>query len=134
MAPMAGKCGYGCGLGVLMDGSSVTDQEIVAIVDKAADSFNGNLDDLESAIGMLMIGRHHDWRVLLLIHSPGTIRKYTKILGIKHLRDVLPEVGVLAHRSKAWRLVEGTENFWKVVRGQISGIRSTKTEPPASQG
>jgi hypothetical protein len=47
---------------------------------------------------------------------------------------VLPEVGVLAHRSTAWRLVEGTENFWKVVRGQISGIRSTRTEPPAGEG
>jgi len=106
----------------------VTDQEILALVDRAADNFNGNLDELESAIGLLMIGRHYGWRVLLLIHSPGTIRKYCKILGIKHLREALPEVGVLAHRSTAWRMVDGTQNFWKVVRGQIAGIRSTKTE------
>lgn len=106
----------------------MTDQELLATIDRAVDNFNGNLDDLESAIGMLMIGRHYGWRVLLLIHSPGTIRKYTKLLGINHLRDVLPEVGVLAHRSTAWRLVDGTQNFWKAVRGQISGIRSTKAD------
>lgn len=102
--------------------------EILSVIDRAVDGFNGNLDDLESAIGMLMVGRQYGWRVVLLIHSPGTIRKYLKILGLKNLRELLPEVGVLAHRSTAWRLVEGTENFWKVVRGQISGIRSTRTE------
>ncbi len=109
-------------------GTPVNDQEILGIIDRAVDHFNGNLDDLESAIGMLMVGRHYGWRVVLLIHSPGTVRKYLKILGLKNLRETLPEVGVLAHRSNAWRLVEGTENFWKVVRGQISGIRSTRAE------
>ncbi|MGC4059936.1 MAG: hypothetical protein QM749_03405 [Aquabacterium sp.] len=109
----------------------MTDQEILAIVDRAVDRFNGNLDELESAIGMLMIGRHYGWRVMLLIHSPNTIRKYLRILGLKHLREALPEVGVLAHRSTAWRLVDGTQNFWKVVRGQISGIRSTKADRQA---
>lgn len=104
----------------------MNDKDLLAIVDRAVDEFNGDLDALESAIGMLMLGRHYGWRVLLLIHSPSTIRKYLKILSLKSLRDVLPEVGVLAHRSNAWRLVDGTENFWKVVRGQISGVRSTK--------
>lgn len=106
----------------------MTDQEILAIIDRAVDQFDGNLDELESAVGMLMLGRHYGWRVMLLIHSPNTIRKYLKILGIKNLRDVLPEVGVLAHRSTAWRLVDGTKNFWKVVRGQLSGIRSARVD------
>lgn len=104
----------------------MTDQEILSVIDRAIDGFDGNLDELESAAGMLLLGRHYGWRVILLIHSPSTIRKYLKILGVKSLRDVLPEVGVLAHRSNAWRLVEGTSNFWKVVRGQIGGIRSTR--------
>ncbi len=103
-------------------------QDLLSVIDRAVDNFHGNLDDLERAIGMLMVGRQYGWRVVFLIHSQSTVRKYLKILGLKHLRDVLPEVGVLAHRSTAWRLVEGTENFWKVVRGQISGIRSTRTE------
>ncbi|ARU03589.1 hypothetical protein CCO03_01815 [Comamonas serinivorans] len=105
----------------------MTDQEIFGLIDRAVDDFDGKLDELESAIGMLIVGRQYGWRVMMLIHSPNTIRKYCKLLGIKHLREVLPEVGVLAHRSNAWRLVEGTQDFWKAVRGQISGIRSTRT-------
>lgn len=69
---------------------AVNDQEILSIVDRAVDEFNGDLDDLESAIGMLLLGRHYGWRVVLLIHSPTTVRKYLKILGLKNLRDVLP--------------------------------------------
>ena len=106
----------------------MTDQEILALIDKAVDQFDGNLDELESAVGMLMLGRHYGWRVILLIHSPNTIREYLEILGLKNLREVLPEVGVLAHRSTAWRLVDGTKNFWKVVRGQLSGIRSPRVD------
>ena len=108
----------------------MNDSEILSLIDRAVDNFHGNLDELESAIGMVMMGRHYGWRVVILMHSPGTIRKYCKILDIKHLREVLPEVGVLAHRSNAWRLVEGTENFWKAVRGQISGVRSTRADKP----
>ena len=108
----------------------MTDQQIVAVVDKAIDEFRGELNDLESAVGMLMIGRHYGWRVILLIHSPVTVRKYSRILGLKNLRDALPEVGVLAHRSNAWRLLDDGKNFWKVVRGQIGGVRSTKAETP----
>jgi hypothetical protein len=109
---------------------AMTDEQIMSLVDQAVDGFQGELNDLESAIGMLMIGRHYGWRVLLLIHSPATVRKYTKVLGLKNLRDALPEVGVLAHRSNAWRLLDDSKNFWKVVRGQIAGIRSSKSETP----
>lgn len=106
----------------------LSDQEIVSVIDRAVDQFKGNLDELESAIGMLMLGRHYGWRVMMLIHSPSTIRKYVRALGLKNLRDVLPEVGVLAHRSNAWRLVDGTKNFWKVVRGQMGGVRNSKVD------
>jgi hypothetical protein len=103
----------------------MNDKDLLSIIDRAVDEFN---DELESAIGMLILGRHYGWRVMLLIHSPTTVRKYLKTLGLKSLRDVLPEVGVLAHRSNAWRLVDGTKNFWKVVRGQISGVRTARVD------
>ncbi|ATE61435.1 hypothetical protein CCZ27_17070 [Thauera sinica] len=106
----------------------MNDQEILEVVDRAINDFTGNLNDLGSAIGMLMLGRRYGWRVVLLIHSPSTVRKYVKILGLRNLRDALPEVGELAHRSNAWKLIDGTANFWKVVRGQISGVRSAIVE------
>lgn len=106
----------------------MNDKDILAIVDRAADGYQGDLDELESAIGMLMLGRHYGWRVMMLIHTQATIRKYLRILGLQNLRDVLPEVGVLAHRSRAWRLVNGTTKFWDVVRGQVSGIRTARVD------
>ncbi len=106
------------------------DRDLVALIDDAIHRFHGNLNDLGSAIGMLMLARRYGWKVMLLTHSPGTIRKYLKILGMKNLKDIAPEIGELSQRSNAWRLVEGTSNFWKVVRGQISGVRSAITAPP----
>lgn len=110
--------------------SSPDPRNVAEVVDRAIDGFDGNLNDLASAIGMLVVGQRYGWRVMLLIHSQATVRKYLQILGLKHLRDALPEVGDLASRSSAWRLVEGTSNFWKVVRGQIPGIRSGKVGVP----
>ncbi len=108
-----------------------SEQEVFCLIDRAVDGFHGRLDDLESAVGMLVIGRHYGWRVLLLMHSPATIRNYFRILGIRHLRTVLPEVGVLARRSSAWRMVDGTRDFWHAVRGEISGVRSFRVEREA---
>ncbi|MBV6303519.1 hypothetical protein KVP10_01405 [Candidimonas humi] len=106
----------------------MSDEELLRLVDRVVDQYDGNLDELESAVGMLMLGRYYGWRVLLLVHSPNTVRKYQKILGLKSLKEVLPEVGRLAHRSDAWRLVEGTRNFWKAVRGQLGGVRSPRVD------
>ncbi|MFT4174439.1 MAG: hypothetical protein QM639_17880 [Rhodocyclaceae bacterium] len=105
--------------------AALNDQEILDRIDHAIDGYAGNLNDLGSAIGMLVLGRRYGWRVVLLIHSPSTVRKYVRVLGLRSLRDVLPELGELAPRSQAWRKIDGTTNFWRVVRGQISGVRST---------
>lgn len=107
---------------------ALTDQDIQALFDQAVDQFSGDLNELESAIGMIVLGRYFGWLVVLLIHSPATVRKYLKMLRVDSLRDVLPEVGPLAHRSNAWRLLDSKKNFWKVVRGQIAGVRSTRVE------
>lgn len=106
----------------------MNDKAVIALIDAAVNDFDGNLNDLGSAIGMLVLSRRYGWKVMLLIHSPSTVRKYLKILGLKSLRDVSPEVGELADRSNAWRLVSGTSNFWKVVRGQIGGVRSALSQ------
>lgn len=103
----------------------MNEKDLLAIVDRAVDEFNGDLDELESAIGMLVFGRHYGWRVMLLIHSPNTIRNLLKILGIKACATYCPK-WACSPTLNAWRLVDGTQNFWKVVRGQISGVRSAR--------
>ncbi len=111
---------------------SPTPDEVDRVITAAVEGFKGNLNDLSSAVGMLVIGQRYGWRVILLIHSQATIRKYLRILGLKSIRDAMPEVGDLSGRSNAWRLVEGTSNFWKAVRGQLPGIRSGNVDGDAT--
>lgn len=104
----------------------MTKQELFALVDKVAETRNGQLDEIESAIGMLIVGRHFGWKVLYLIHSRKTIKKYEEILGIEDIRHVLPELGPQAHRSRAWAVAEKLSNFWKVVKGEVPGVKTTE--------
>jgi hypothetical protein len=79
--------------------------------------FEGQLDDLESALGMLRMGHHFGWKVLYIIHSKATIRKYERILDIK-IRDVFPETGPSSYRSLGYQIVQKVSNFWKFVSGE----------------
>ena len=106
---------------------SMTDDEFNKIISDAVDNFKGDLNQLEAAIGMLAVGRRFGWRVMYLIHTRKTIAKLEKILLVK-IRDVLDETSDRTERSKAWKLLQGVNNFWKAAKGEIPGIRSSKTE------
>lgn len=103
----------------------MSDKQLVELIDKATKNFSGSLDTLESAIGYLMIGRKFGWKVMFLIHSQTTVKKYEKILGINS-KEFFPEEGPLAHKSVAFLAVQKVTNYWKAVKGEIPGIRSTK--------
>jgi len=85
-------------------------------LDFAIKDFEGNLDDLESALGMYLLGRHFGWRPLLIIHNKRTIRKYEAILKI-NIREEFDEEGPDAERSVGYRVAKTLSNFWKVVSG-----------------
>lgn len=80
--------------------------------------YEGDLTQLEAALGMLRLGHHLGWRVLYIIHSKKTIRSYEEILGIK-IREVFPETGPSSYRSFGLNLAMRYSNFWKVVGGDI---------------
>lgn len=101
--------------------AKLSDEEKVAAFDKAADAvarFSGSMEELEKAIGMMMVGYHFGWKVLLLVHSKRTIRKYEKILGIE-IKELFPAEGESAKRSKGLGLAKQIGNFWQVVSGDI---------------
>lgn len=85
---------------------------------KAVAQFSGSLEELEKAIGMLMLGYHFGWKVLLLVHSKRTIRKYEKILGIQ-IKEFFEPEGPSAQRSMGLDLAKKIGNFWQVVSGDI---------------
>ena len=92
--------------------------ELVREIEELTGKFRGQFDELESAIGMLMLGRLFGWKVLVLIHNKRTIRKYEDILGI-NIREKFDEEGPLAHRSLGLKITKSLGNFWKAVSGEL---------------
>lgn len=86
-------------------------------LDKVVKDFTGQFDELESAVGMYLLGRHVGWKVLYLLHSKRTIAKYEAILGV-NVREEFPEEGPGAARSVAYLAAQKFSNFWKVVSGE----------------
>lgn len=91
--------------------------ERYALMDQAIRKNGFQIDELESALGMYMIGFHFGWKVLYLIHSKRTIKKYEGILGIK-ISETFPEFGPDADRTNAYKLIQSVSSFWKMVSGE----------------
>jgi len=100
-------------------------KELIDLFDRATLDFKGDLHHLETAIGALLVGRQLGWKPLLLIHDKRTIKRFEKDLGIKSIRDYMPEIGKHADKSLAWNLVQKVSSFWKAVKGEITGIRTS---------
>jgi len=88
-------------------------------------NFQGPLDELEKAIGILRVGHQFGWKVLVLGHSKKTVRKYEEILGIT-LREFFPAEGPAASRSFGYALTRKIDNFWKAVSGDIKVERRSE--------
>lgn len=92
---------------------------LVARLDEVTARFAGDFGELESAIGMYMIGRMVGWKVLVLLHNKRTIRKYEEILGNINIREEFDEEGPFADKSMALEIVKKLGNFWKAVNGEV---------------
>jgi len=98
--------------------TAAQESELRQIESEAICEFEGDLSQLEAALGMLRIGHHVGWRVLYIVHSKKTIRSYEEMLGIK-VRELFPETGPSSYRSFGYNLAMRYPNFWKVVGGDI---------------
>jgi len=87
-------------------------------LDEVARNFRGEFDELENAIGMMILGRLMGWKVLVLIHNKRTIRKYEEILGID-VRTEFPSEGPLAYKAVAYSFIKKAGEFWKGVSGDV---------------
>ncbi|WP_293367907.1 hypothetical protein [Nevskia sp.] len=94
-----------------------TDDELVALIENSFDCFQGSADSWESAVGMMFLGKYMGWKIVHLVHSQATVKKYEKILGINVKTDFDP-ITDASRRSNAWKAIEGFSNFWKAVKGE----------------
>ena len=92
--------------------------ELERVEREAIANYRGQMGDLESALGMLRLGHHLGWKVLVVVHNKRTVRKYEQILGIK-VREFFLEEGPSAERSMAYVVARKLGNFWKAVSGDV---------------
>lgn len=87
--------------------------------------YRGPAGDLESALGMYLLGRHLGWRALYIIHSKKTVAKYEVILGIE-VQEAFEQEGPDANRSAGLQAIAVRSDFWKVVSGEIRIDRAAR--------
>ena len=95
----------------------LTDAELVELIASSFNRFEGTADSWESAVGMMFLGKYMGWKIVHLVHSQATVKKYEKILGIDVKTDFEPSTDA-SQRSVAWKAIEGFSNFWKAVKGE----------------
>ncbi len=82
-------------------------------------------DEVESAIGALVMGQMFGYRVLELVHSVATRKKYCKLLGIQSFREVCPATGVYTQRHYLFRAMATVSDWW---RGRHDLLQSDKAK------
>jgi hypothetical protein len=105
-------------LRLLKDRTVAREAELNRVEREAFANFSGSFDDLEAALGMLRLGDHVGWRVLVLIHNKRTIRKYEEILNIR-VRDFFEAETASSKRSLGYKVALQLGNFWKAVSGAL---------------
>ena len=105
--------------------TTLSEKQLVAVIDAAIQRFKGDSRRLSNAIGYLMMGRVMGWKVMLLMHDRKSVKDYEEILKIDS-KEIFPEFGRMANKSMAYRALQKVTNFWKAVRGETPGVRSTE--------
>jgi len=98
----------------------MSDREYLEFVDSVSRDYKGDGRVLASALGALSLGRMYGWRVLAIVESEPTIRKYQVVLGVK-FKDVLPERGLYAYKSFGLKVADKFDSFWSIVQGRGAG-------------
>jgi hypothetical protein len=103
---------------------TVTEAELVALLDERVREYKGDIPELERAIGALFVGRQMGWKVLLLVHDRKTIKRYEEVLDLQFKEPNMPDVGKYAYKSVGWVAVQKVASFWKAVKGEYEGVKS----------
>ena len=105
----------------MQQGNHFSDKELAELAASACRKFRGQLPELESAVGCLFIAQMYGWRVVHLVHSQKTVRKYEGLIAAAYpgfkFQSLFRAEGELAHRSFGLKAAKKLKDFWSAVRG-----------------
>lgn len=96
----------------------LTEAELIIKIDDVTSNFKGQLDDLQVAVGMVMVGRLYGWRVTRLISSNRHWSFACNLFG--DLKLLLPERTSLSHKSVGLAIVDKAGDYWGIIKGEVS--------------
>ena len=94
----------------------ITDDEFMKQIDEVTGKFDGQLDHLYEAIGMIITGRLLGWRVMRLVSSGRCWRMATKLFGDP--KQLMPERGKYYDKSVGMKIIDTTGGYWDVISGR----------------
>jgi len=98
----------------------LTDVEWIVKIDQVSTDFKGQIDDLTAVVGMVMVGRLYGWRVIRLVNSRRLWVLACRLFG--DLKNILPERGLLAHKSVGLALVDKAGDYWDFISGDTKAL------------
>ncbi len=110
-------------LSINNDKKTITDQEMLNLMEIKASEFTGIGGDLISAVGILVLSRFYGWRVMRLIASRRQWNVTVKIFG--DIKKMTPERGQYARKSVGLALADKIGDYWSYMRGQ----KNSKEDP-----
>lgn len=106
--------------------AKMTLSELNSHIDLLMADYKGDIVELSHSIGAARLGHHYGWRVIRLVLSQTSYRKYQKVLGLD-FKESLPELTKYSEKSVAYQIACRLDNFWDVVKGIASIDRKEKT-------
>jgi hypothetical protein len=97
----------------------MTQEELDDYFRNLMETFKGDLTDLADAVGALNLGKVYGWKVLRIIYSPVTYRKYQKILGLD-FKEVLEDKTDFSERNRGYKIALELNKYWEIVQGAFS--------------
>lgn len=98
----------------------INDEELIKKIEQVTNEYRGNLDDLYTIVGMVVIGRLMGWRVIRLVSSRRLWSLGCKLFGDLKSDEIMPERGLYARKSVGLAVVDKLGGYWDFVRGSVN--------------
>lgn len=98
-----------------------------AKLQRSISDFNGHASTVETAIGAIVFGQLYGWRVLRMVHSANTLKKYEAAIGLSY-EDICPETTELSERNIGFRASRAIGKYWDIVMGRYKVERKAELD------
>lgn len=98
----------------------ISEHELSAKIEQVTKDYKGQLDHLQAAIGLMMIGRVMGWRVVRLVCSRSAWTDANNLFG--DVKTLLPAETEFSDKSMAYRVVKASGQYWEYVKGHVAAL------------